>query len=186
MEWDFYGGYNYKINDDFTVGAGLLYYYYPGANLDKANPGLPSRSLNTLEANFSGSWKWLSAKVSVALTDYFGADQELGFKGDTKGTVYPEINANYPIKENLFLVGHVGYTIYSEKLAAPNANGKDDPSYVDWKLGVSWVWKDGWTLGAYYVDTSNKDYYKKTVSFVNSDVKDLARATGYITIGRTF
>jgi hypothetical protein len=51
---------------------------------------------------------------------------------------------------------------------------------------VSWVWKDGWTLGAYYVDTSNKHYYDHTVSFVNSDVKDLARATGYVTVGRTF
>ena len=26
IEWDFYGGYNYKINDDFSAGAGLYYY----------------------------------------------------------------------------------------------------------------------------------------------------------------
>ena len=32
MEWDFYGGYNYKLSDDFTIGAGAIYYYYPGAN----------------------------------------------------------------------------------------------------------------------------------------------------------
>jgi uncharacterized protein (TIGR02001 family) len=186
MEWDLYGGYNYKLNDDVTLGAGVLYYFYPGANLDKANPALASRSLNTFEGNLSGSWKWIGVKLSYAFTDYFGADKELGFKDDTKGTIYPEVNVNYPLMDNLTLVGHVGYTHYAEKLAAPNVNGKDDPSYVDWKLGVSWVWKDGWTLGAYYVDTSNKDYYKKTVSFVNSDIKDLARATGYITVGRTF
>ena len=27
LEWDFYGGYKNKINDDFTLGAGLYYYY---------------------------------------------------------------------------------------------------------------------------------------------------------------
>ena len=186
MEWDMYGGYNYKVNDDITVGAGVYYYYYPGANLDKANPPLPGRSLNTFEGNLSASWKWIGVKVSYAFSDYFGADKQLGFQDDTRGTVYPEVNVNYPLMDNLTLVGHVGYTHYSENLAAPNANGRTDPSYVDWKLGVSWVWKDGWTLGAYYVDTSNKHYYDHTVSLVNSDVKDLARATGYVTVGRTF
>jgi uncharacterized protein (TIGR02001 family) len=188
MEWDLYGGYNYKATDDITIGAGVIYYYYPGANLDKANPALPSRSLNTFEGNLSASWKWISAKFSYAFTDYFGADVEQNFKSDTKGTYYPEINANYPLPfaDNLTLVGHVGYTHFSETLAGPNQNGKTDPSYVDWKLGVSYVWKDGWTLGAYYVDTSNKDFYKRTTSFVNSDMKDLARASGYITVGRTF
>jgi hypothetical protein len=88
--------------------------------------------------------------------------------------------------DNLTLVAHVGYTKYAEKLAGPNAQGKDDPSYADWKLGVSYVWKDGWTVGAYYVDTNNKDFYKATPSLANSDTKNLARSSGYITIGRTF
>ena len=169
-----------------SIGAGLLYYYYPGANLDKSAALQPSNTFNTLEVNAIASWKWLTFKFSYALTDYFGANTKTGFKDDTKGTIYPEVNVNYPLMDNLTLVGHVGYTHYSEKLAAPNVNGKDDPSYVDWKLGVSYVWKDGWTLGAYYVDTSNKDYYKNSVSFVNSDIKNLARATSYATVGHTF
>ena len=45
---------------------------------------------------------------------------------------------------------------------------------------------DGWTFGAYYVDADNKDFYKQTASFVNTDKKDLARSTAYITVGRTF
>ena len=187
IEWDLR---RHKVTSSMTMSRGrrapvLL---LPGAQgLDKGNPAPQERESNKqFQGQLVGSWKWIGVKLSYAFTDYFGADKELGFKDDTKGTIYPEVNVNYPLMDNLTLVGHLGYTHYAEKLAAPNVNGKDDPSYVDWKLGVSWVWKDGWTLGAYYVDTSNKDYYKKTVSFVNSDIKDLARATGYITVGRTF
>src|SRR5215467_3075278 len=60
MEWDFYGGYNYKLNDDFTVGAGLYYYYYPGANFKDAASAPPgSQQYNTLEVNALVTWKWL-------------------------------------------------------------------------------------------------------------------------------
>jgi uncharacterized protein (TIGR02001 family) len=186
LEWDLYGGYNFKLSDDFSLGGGLLYYLYPGANYSKAAAGGPDQQYNTLELNGSVAWKWLSGKLSYSLTDYFGANTKTGFQGDTKGTLYPELNANFPLTGQLTLVGHVGYTKYGEKLAAANASGKDDPSYYDWKLGVSYVWKDGWTFGAYYVDTSNKEFYKNTASAANTDVKDLAKATGYITVGRTF
>jgi uncharacterized protein (TIGR02001 family) len=192
LEWDLYGGYNYKLNDDFTVGAGVLYYYYPGANFNKAATPGPDKTLNTFEGNLSASWKWLTFKVSYSFTDYFGASRAIGYKDDTKGTFYPELNAAYPLPfvEGLSLVGHVGYSHIKEELdpaVFPTGfNGKFDPKYWDWKLGLSYVWKDGWTVGAYYVDTTNKDFYRNTVSFANSDVKDLARAGGYITIGRTF
>ena len=192
LEWDLYGGYNYKINDDFTIGAGVLYYYYPGANFSKAATPGPDKTLNTFEGNISASWKWLTFKVSYAFTDYFGASQAIGYKGDTSGTLYPELNAAYPLPfaEGLSLIGHVGYTSVREELdpaVFPTGfNGKFNPNYMDWKLGLSYVWKDGWTIGAYYVDTNNKDFYKNTVSFANSDTKDLARSGGYSTIGRTF
>ena len=188
MEWDFYGGYNYKINDDFTVGAGLYYYYYPGANNDKAAAGGPGQSYNTFEGNLSASWKWVTAKFNYAFTDYFGASTATGFTGNTNGTYYLQLDAAYPLPsvEGLSLVGHVGYTHYSEDLAAPNANGKTDPSYADLKLGVSYVFKDGWTLGAYYVGTNNTDFYKNTASLANSQVKSLGGSGGYITVGRTF
>jgi uncharacterized protein (TIGR02001 family) len=188
LEWDFYGGYNYKLNDDITLGAGVIYYYYPGTNIEKAAGGGVDQKLNTLEGNVSASWKLVSFKFSYAFTDYFGANESTGFKGDTSGTYYPELNVSYPLPmvEGLSLIGHIGYTNFTDELAAPNAQGKDNPSYADWKLGVSYAWKDGWTLGAHYVDTTNKDYYKGTVSVANSDVKDLAHAGGYITVGRTF
>jgi len=189
LEWDLYGGYNHKLNDDITIGAGLYYYYYPGANLDNSASPQPSNTFNTLEVNASASWKWLTFKFSYALTDYFGGNTKTGFKDDTKGTYYPELNAAYPLPwiEGLSAVGHFGYTHFSEGLITnTNGTGRVNPSYFDWKLGLSYVWKDGWTVGAYYVDTTNKDYYKSTASLANSEVKDLAHAGGYVTVGRTF
>ena len=41
-------------------------------------------------------------------------------------------------------------------------------------------------MGAYYVGTSNSDFYKNTTSFANSDTKNLGGSNGYITVGRTF
>jgi uncharacterized protein (TIGR02001 family) len=192
LEWDFYGGYNHKINDDFTVGAGLYYYYYPGANFDKAVPPVfvpgVSQTFNTFEGNVSAAWKFVSFKFSYAFSSYFGATTTTGFTDSTSGTYYPELNVSYPLSsiEGLSLIGHVGYTHYSAKLSAPNVNGETNPSYTDWKLGASYTWKDGWTVGAYYVGTTNTDYYKNTQSAANSDVKDLGGTGGYITVGRTF
>ena len=65
-------------------------------------------------------------------------------------------------------------------------NGQTDPSYWDLKLGVSYVWKDGWTVGAYYVGTNNTGFYNPTSSLANTSTKNLGGSNGYVTIGRTF
>lgn len=122
LELALYGGYSSKISEGVGYSAGLLYYYYPGANY---------------------------------------------------GKIY-----SCP-------VAHVGYTGFSEERSAP-INGETDPSFFDWKLGVSYAFKDGWSVGAYYVDATNKDFWKDSASAANADLKDLNRSTIYITAGRTF
>ncbi|MFN0318350.1 MAG: TorF family putative porin [Burkholderiales bacterium] len=188
LEIDLYGGYNGKISDDIGYSAGFLYYYYPGANYNKISGCTTciDEKYDTLEANVGGNWKWVSGKLSYAITDYFGLNQNTaGLNSDSKGTVYLEGNANYPLMEGLTLVGHIGYTNFSEESAAP-VNGETNLSFADWKLGLSYTMKDGWTAGAYYVDTTNKDFWKNAASVANSDRKDLNRSTLYITFGRTF
>lgn len=190
LELDLYAGYSGKISEDIGYSAGFLYYYYPGANVNKgsscATSACADQEFNTLEVSAGGSWSWLSAKLSYSLTDYFGANQNTAsLNGDTKGTLYLEGNANYVLMEGLTLVGHLGYTKYPEKRSAP-INGETDPTYFDWKLGVSYAMKDGWTAGAYYVDTTNEDYYRGATSFANSDTRDLNKASFYVTVGRTF
>jgi uncharacterized protein (TIGR02001 family) len=198
MEWDFYGGWNFKLSDDVTIPLGMIYYYYPGSNFDKtacpsaANAGIlspcgPDVTPNNFELNAGITWKWLSFKASVALTNYFGADSSLGFTGDTSGTQYYDLGANYPVNDNLTLNAHVGYTNFTKDYNGPN--GTVNPSYWDWKLGATYVFTGGWTVGAYYVQASNDTYWRPPVgglSFANSDTKNLNGATAILLLGRTF
>jgi uncharacterized protein (TIGR02001 family) len=190
MEWDFYGGYNYKLNDDITLSAGLYEYYYPGANFDQNGVGLlGSQSYNTFEGNLAATWKFVTLKFNYSFSDYFGASKTTGFEDDTSGTYYLQLDAAYPLPqvEGLSIIGHIGYTHYSADLNPPGVNGgHTNPSYTDWKIGVSYVIKDGWTAGLYYVGTNNTDYYDNTASLANSSTKNLGGSSGYITIGRTF
>jgi uncharacterized protein (TIGR02001 family) len=187
MEWDFYGGYNYKLNDDITLGGGLIYYWYPGANYNKAVPPGPDQSFDTAEAYLNAGWKWLTFKYSYALTEYFGADASTGWSGDTRGTMYFDLSASYPLPiwEGLSLVAHVGYTYFSESYV-PGNNGETDPSYWDWKLGVTKTWDGGWNVGVYYVQASNQ-FWENTPAFITGGgTKDLNAATVILQVGKTF
>lgn len=198
FEWDFYGGWNFKLSDDVTIPVGAIYYYYPGSNFDKtacpsaANAGTvspcgPNVTPNNFELNAGIAWKWLSFKASVALTDYFGADRSLGFTDSTSGTQYYDVGVNYPVNDNLTLNAHAGYTNFTADYNGPN--GTVNPSYWDWKLGATYVFTGGWTIGAYYVQASNDTYWRPPVgglSFANSDTRNLNGATGVLLLGRTF
>ncbi len=69
LEWDFYGGYknNFPGSEDWSYDVGTLYYYYPGSR----NPGFANA--NTWEIYGALNWKWLGAKFSYSLDNYFGA-----------------------------------------------------------------------------------------------------------------
>jgi uncharacterized protein (TIGR02001 family) len=180
MEWDFYGGYNHKLSDDVTIGAGGIYYYYPGAKLG-------TEDFETGEVYVNASWKWLSAKVSYALTDYFGGNANTGFVGDTDGTMYFDLTANFPLPvwEGLTLVAHAGYTLFSEDFATP-VNGETDPSYADWKIGITKTWSGGWNVGVFYVQAGN-DFWENTGALDGTGgVEDLNEATVVVQVGRTF
>jgi uncharacterized protein (TIGR02001 family) len=192
LETDWYGGYNYQLNDDVTLGAGLIYYWYPGANAGNAascvQTACAGQTYNTLEGNLSAAWKWLSFKWSYAFTDYFGASANTGYKGDTNGTMYFDLSANVPVKVlgGLNLVAHAGYTLYAEDYATP-VNGETNPSYWDWKLGASKTWESGWNLGLFYVQASNSFWENtQSLSTTASNTKDLNQPMVYLQFGRTF
>jgi uncharacterized protein (TIGR02001 family) len=187
-EWDLYGGYNYKINDDFTVGIGGIYYYYPGATYKKAQVGGGvDQSLDTGEINLMASWKWLTFKWSYALTDYFGASKKTGWDDDTKGTMYFDLTATFPLPvwEGLSLVGHVGYTDFSAKYPA-GSNGETNADYWDYKVGVTKTWDGGWNAGLFYVGATNK-FWENVASLSSYEpTRDLNKDTIIVQVGRTF
>lgn len=179
LEVDAYAGYNGTISAVEGLGytVGLYGYFYPGGTWKKYNfQGTPNQtpeggSWNTYEANFGMSYKWLSAKASVTLGDWFGAEKKTGWKDSTGGSTYLELNAAYPLPmvEGLTLVGHVGRLNVSSELdlnvssSANNANNAN-PDYTDYKAGLSKAFaigkSEGWNAGIYYVGATNGD--KKT------------------------
>ena len=56
------------------------------------------------------TWKWVSYKLSVSAGDYFGANTSTGYSKRTRGTMYHDITATWPLADDLSLVGHIGRT----------------------------------------------------------------------------
>jgi uncharacterized protein (TIGR02001 family) len=153
LEMDFYGGYKGTIGSSgFGYDVGAIVYYYPGdkvAGADNANTG---------EVYVGFSWKWIAAKLSYAATEYFGFV-------DSKGTIYADLSANYPIaKTGLTAQAHIGSVMIAGDSAAactvvaggPTCSNDDAYSYTDWKLGVSYALPKDFTVGAFYADTNGK------------------------------
>jgi uncharacterized protein (TIGR02001 family) len=144
QEIDFYGGYKGKVNDDLNYDIGLLEYYYPNAVTAPAPAA--SNKYNTLEAYGAVNYKFVGAKYSYSLTDFFGANTLTGATGSTKGSGYLDLYANYEVAPKLTLVAHAGHQSVSN-------GGSIFLGYSDYKLGVT---KDinGYVLGVAYIKTN--------------------------------
>lgn len=213
-EIDIYGGYNGTIASVDKLGytVGLYGYVYPGGSWKKYNYlGVPNQTpdggdWNTLEANFGLSYDWISAKVSVTLTDWFGAQRSTGWKDDTSGTTYFELNAAYPLPwGDLTLIAHVGYLNVASELNVdyvsssgqqPSATSeKISPDYTDYKVGLSKSFtiakSEGWNAGVYYVGADNTSYwgnkgYGGSSFNGSSETRNLSDGRFVLTVGRTF
>ncbi len=214
-EVDVYAGYNGEIKAVKGLGytAGFIGYLYPGGSWEKFSYlGVPNQTpdgglWNTYEANFGVSYEWISAKASMTLGNWYGAERKTGWDGDTKGTTYIELNAAYPLPwSDLTLIGHVGslnvagklnpdFTAGNNQFPSTSVSGEDSPDYTDYKVGVSKAFKianaDGWNAGIYYAGNNNKDYWGKHgyggASFNGStESKNLADDRFVFTLGRSF
>jgi uncharacterized protein (TIGR02001 family) len=147
LELDIYGGYKGTIGKtDFGYDVGLLYYWYPG-DLSPAASALGFKKADTLELYGALTWKWLSVKLSYALSnEVFGVP-------NADGTYYLDFTVTYPIPNTkLTLIGHYGMTEYSGTTAG--VSNDSFASYKDWKLGVNYSLPKDFTVGVFYTDTS--------------------------------
>jgi uncharacterized protein (TIGR02001 family) len=223
LELDAYAGYNGEVEaiEGFGYTAGVIGYFYPGGTWKKyrtagdgANvPQTPNGDRwDTYEANAGISYKWLSAKGSVTLGDWYGAERNTGWTKSTKGTTYLELNAAIPTPlDGLTLIGHVGRLNVNGTLDAayfgsplpggggtgPNASssGSLNPDYTDYKVGLSYAFKvlnaDGWNAGLYYIGHNNDNYWGKRgyggASFnASPESQNLNADSAVFTLGRTF
>ncbi len=170
LEMDFYGGYKMPLGD-VTLDFGGLYYYYPGAYYN-GFAGKPK--YDNFEVYVGAAMGPFSAKLSVAVTDFFGLDETVGGKGSS-GSYYIDLNYSTEIMPKLTLGAHLGYQ---------NVRNYSDLSYMDYKLGVTYDWT-GWMLGAAIVGTdADKALYFAVDGKGNS--KQIGKTGLVLSIARTF
>jgi len=111
LEVDLYANYGFSLSKDFSATVGYLAYVYEG-----------NSAINTGEINASVSAYGLTAKLSHAVTDYFGIAGS--------GTQYYELNYAYEVAaiKGLSLALHYGVT--DGKNAASNDK--------DYAIGLSY------------------------------------------------
>lgn len=115
IEMDLYAGYKFAITPDFAADVGALYYYYPGA---ETAAGV---SYNTTEIYGAVTYKWLTAKYSHSVSDFFGVP-------DSDGSGYLELNAAFEVADKTTLGLHVGH----QKVHNNSAS-----DYTDYKISLA-------------------------------------------------
>lgn len=185
MELDLYASYGRAISSDWSWRAGIYGYVYPGANLDQA--GLASRSLNTVEANVALSWKQFTLKYNYSLTDYFGVDAEQGYRSNSRGTGYLQLDATFPLSAAWSLALHAGHTHYTTTLVMSPANGARDPGYSDVGATLKYQVATHWSLSAGLTYATNADFYRHTSSFLDaSDTRNVGGSRGFVMLQGSF
>ena len=124
MELDMYFGFKNHIAKDYNYDIGFLRYNFPGDYAQGAITG----DTNEIYAGFG--YKWVNAKFSYSLGNTFGVK-------NARGTSYIEVNANVPVTEGLILGLHAGRQTYKGPDAADLAAQGADPTYSDYKIGLT-------------------------------------------------
>ncbi|MEX1828440.1 TorF family putative porin [Luteibacter sp. CQ10] len=185
MEWDVYASFGHSLGEDWSWRAGIYAYLYPGADLREA--GLRSRSFDTAEANAALTWRNVTLKYNRSLTDYFAADREQGYTGDTRGTTYLQLDAIFPLDAAWSLALHAGRTHYPAGLAMSLANGARDASYSDYAATLKYQFDPHWSVSAVVTHATDGAFYRHVSSFVDADdTRDVGGTRGLVMVQATF
>ncbi|CAB3914318.1 hypothetical protein LMG26686_05179 [Achromobacter mucicolens] len=160
VEMDFYGGYKGNLTNSVPVDLGVLQYYYPG--------DYPSgyTSPDTTELYAGIGYGPVMFKYSLALTNLFGF-------ADSKYSQYFDLSGNFDTGIwGLVINAHAGRQIVRNVY-----NG----SYTDWKLGLTKDFGQGLSVSLAYLDT-NAD----RAVYTNTRGRDMGRATGLLSVTKTF
>lgn len=186
-ELDLFGDVGLWQRSNWSLRAGLYAYLYPGANLDHARPHLLVRSLDALEANVALGWKGITLKYNRALTDYFGADVEEGYRSDSRGTGYLQLDAAVPLGGAWSLGLHAGHTHYTTTLAAATANAARNPDYSDFAAILTYQVAQRWSLSGGVTHATNAAFYARAASLLNPhDVRDIGGTREYLLVQTAF
>ena len=179
MEWDVYTGYLKTIND-FTVGATVYYYYYPGA---KTTAETGNTRFNYGEVIPQLGYGPLSVKYAVTYTpDYFGDNSDTlgGPAGKhSRGSGYLDVNLNQPLGQGWSAIAHYGHM---------DVKNFSEANFHDMKLAIAKDLGDGWNTNLAYTKAWDKDNFYKASSNGNPDayVSNPINATFTISVNKVF
>jgi uncharacterized protein (TIGR02001 family) len=214
-EFDLYAGYNGTIGAVEGLGytVGVIGYLYPSGGwgeyqaLTDTVGRRVDEDFDTWEANAGLSYKWISAKLSYTLTNWYGAQKATGWTDDSDGSLYYELNALVPLPIwGLNLIAHVGRLDVEGELstdpAFAGANGttivETKADMTDWKVGLSKSFEiagvSGYNASLVYVGGTNggRDGYWGTSGYGGTSFtttpgsKDLTESRFVLTVGRSF
>jgi uncharacterized protein (TIGR02001 family) len=169
MELDMYFGFKNHIASDFNYDVGFLRYNFPGDYAVGATKG------DTNELYLGFGYKWINAKYSYSLGNTFGVK-------DAAGTNYLEVNANVPLMEGLTLGLHAGKQTYKGATADSLTAQGSNPTYTDYKIGLTKEIKDYEVAVAY----SKTNAAAGAGAFYYVLGRDLGRAAAIVSLTRTF
>lgn len=169
LEMDFYGGYKAAAGP-VAYDLGVIHYYYPNSDKD----GAP-RIKNT-EVYVGLGYSTLSAKLYYPISDFFSAE-DIVDDGEAGGSYYVDLSGTYDLGSGFGLVGHVGYQKLKGSAKLTESDGDRKSNYVDWKLGATYTFANGFVLGLSYIDT-NID--------VKSGDRDITDSTALLSLSKTF
>lgn len=138
VEIDYYGGYTWGAEDGPNYDLGMVWYSYPGADLEGENLDYPETYISVTNGWFEGK-AWYS-------WDY-NSSGKTGFYLETNGT------HALPWWE-LSLLGHFGYS-------TGNYWSKDNLEYYDWSVGLGRTFGH-FDVGLKYIDGSDLDDLDET------------------------
>ena len=190
MEWDLYGGYNGKVNDDLAYQVGLMQVAYPGGKAFTSTTDT-YKKWDTSEVILGATFKGVNLKVTYTMTDWYGinnggfaptmADGVTSAADSTdadlssKGSTYIEGNYSFDLGNDLSLALHAGH----QKIVNFSAL-----SYTDYKVAISKLYQ-GFTYGLAYTTTNATDnslYHVK----INGDDKVLSGNILAASVSRSF
>lgn len=128
-------GYRQAFARDWLWKAGVQRVQFPGRYVPQPSP---MEEPNTTEAFGYIRWKWLSAKLNYAVTDYYGT-------AGSRGSSYADLGAAYPVGEAWTFGAHLGRkTLTGNDPVSDLKNSRKD--YTDYKLSVTYAFGSGISL----------------------------------------
>lgn len=159
LEFDAYGGYRGTMAGGVNYDFGLYEYYYPGTY-----PYGYTRPY-TLEGYGILGWKDLKLEYYQSIGNLFG-------NPDSKNSRYVRLSWHHDIAPNWQLNAHLGHQTVANHAGF---------GYADWKVGVARNFAHGYAVELAYYDTN-----ARRAPYTNADGYYLGRATGILSLSKSF